>query len=154
MMSFQRLLFARESQGNYLKEAVSDSTSTVYLTIFSFLLLSFRSFKYTYLPFLAFVSAISHNFIKIPTILPWKCRRYQINCSASARQCDLFGSFPPHVSTSKGNYCRRNPFVGIIMGIWSEKRKLLYNRWSNNDVYPCLDMVIIVQLSKQFSNYF
>lgn len=124
-MSFQRLLFARESQGNCLKEAVSDSTSTIYLSIFPFLSFPFCSFKYTYVPFLALVSAISHDFIKTRAILPWKCRRYQINCSASARRRDLFGSFPPHVSTSEGDYCRRNPFVGIITRTQYEKRRLV-----------------------------
>lgn len=119
-MLFQQLLFA---QGNCFKETVSDSTTTIYLSILLFLSLSFRAFKYPYLTFLVLVSAISHDFIKIRAILPWKCRRYQINCSALARRCDLFGSFPPHVSTSEGDYRHRNPFVGIITSVRFEKQR-------------------------------
>lgn len=103
-----------------LKETVSRKLSRIdYLSIhFSISFPFFSLFQIERLPFLALVLAIFHDFIKTRAILSWKRRRYQINCSASTRRRDLFGSFPlPHVSTSKGDFCHRNPFVGIIMGI-------------------------------------
>lgn len=79
---------------------------------------SLYSPKYTH----SLPRSISRDFIKTCAILSWKCRRYQINCSALARRCDLFGSLPVHVSTNGEDYRRRNPFVGIISGTWSKRR--------------------------------
>lgn len=138
------MLFARQCLKEIISRRLSQIRHAIYLSIFLFLSLPLLSSTFT---FLVLVSAISHDFIKTRAILPWKCRCYQINCSALARRCDLFGSFPLHVSTCERDYCRRNPFVGIITGL---RKGNWYSRRLNNDATLSLSWynIIIIALKK------